>query len=1105
MAVNLKDDYEKLAKLLYPSIEASGNVYYGTTRKLTMDALLDKTDIGFESCTANNRFEWKLGPLHSFVRISSIEDNIVNADTFGGYHIYRIYQDGSVDSEPITGTDPIYGTFFAKYILAVDTSNAVSNLTNVGDFTTYEYNVRLIPAVNGNVHGIYVTDDFDPANPTGYDIYDIQDRHFFITKEEGQIVLYVKVAHCEESESDYKSQPITFTHKRLGNITSSTVTLNCHGDYGDSYQCQYRQLSQVGGNFIWSNWQNYTISTPITLYSNDEQVQFRSNGDAPQQFDSRDYLYFTTSGRLEVSGNIMSLLDDCFNDVPAHYSITWYKNGLPWLFSECVDIISAENLILPSELEATASYLYTGSYYGMFNGCTSLRLPPKVLPATVLTNNIGAYGYMFFNCTRLVKAPRILAAHLSESCFIHMFSGCTSLADGGDILPATSLADHCYHSMFYNCQSLERSPKLPATTLGNAEYAYASMFLSCSSLASVYCNLVDSSSTVSIGEQNFLLYTASNGTLYINSKSDWTLSQVLPSGWSLQNNPCDETTETVGDYINFIPDYNTRFTVDARNAFNESNYLVITGFDSELNGRGYLTDDTLYNMEQFFDENNTHYTNEYNQDGSYNQEIWGYKSFNSPVQFRNGLYGESSLIAADPGFNPFTYLDNNNSPVNAGVYYKRGSKLQNKLLDTDRLESQLEDMSIQPVSGLMQYNSISKTYSVTGYSNHSDCITENSIYSVLHTTPPTRIVTGDRLQTATTCAAIRTCAKTYISYDSGSRSLVQRYTCNASSGKSYIAISSDYDSDGNYLDDKSSVKIILDDNSEDNSAQSYTRFNGISLSCVDDDTKKINGKSSVIANGYFHNNTDVWYDRLDTGTVIESARGNLDFIDTPCIINYICLTSKSHGASNRDSANASLEISSMSATPDAETDIALGGATLRSSTTDVSNNRAWEHEVQLGHNGGTGLKISSHIRDTTDNSISESSEFKVRPDGCSIDEVPIVPPIRSFTGSPIFTKGSVHILVVTNFNQLLKIGCGSIISSGTYQGDRCWHVGDHTLPGTIIALGRLCIGATGTTSVEIISPGYPNESMQFKVLNCRNASDTDKSLIVISMTDDSLA
>ena len=49
MAINNRDDYDKLARILYPSIEASGNVYYGQTRKLTMDEILGKNELNFES------------------------------------------------------------------------------------------------------------------------------------------------------------------------------------------------------------------------------------------------------------------------------------------------------------------------------------------------------------------------------------------------------------------------------------------------------------------------------------------------------------------------------------------------------------------------------------------------------------------------------------------------------------------------------------------------------------------------------------------------------------------------------------------------------------------------------------------------------------------------------------------------------------------------------------------------------------------------------------------------------------------------------------------------------------------------------------------------
>ena len=47
MPDNINNDYNELAKLIYPSIEASGNVYYGQTRKLAIDELFNINDGGF--------------------------------------------------------------------------------------------------------------------------------------------------------------------------------------------------------------------------------------------------------------------------------------------------------------------------------------------------------------------------------------------------------------------------------------------------------------------------------------------------------------------------------------------------------------------------------------------------------------------------------------------------------------------------------------------------------------------------------------------------------------------------------------------------------------------------------------------------------------------------------------------------------------------------------------------------------------------------------------------------------------------------------------------------------------------------------------------------
>ena len=60
-----------------------------------------------------------------------------------------------------------------------------------------------------------------------------------------------------------------------------------------------------------------------------------------------------------------------------------------------------------------------------------------------------------------------------------MFYGCTYLTQA-PALPATTLADECYYSMFNNCSNLTQAPALPATTL--ARRCCTNMFSYCSSL-----------------------------------------------------------------------------------------------------------------------------------------------------------------------------------------------------------------------------------------------------------------------------------------------------------------------------------------------------------------------------------------------------------------------------------------------------------------------------------------------------------------------------------------------------------------------------------------------------------------------------------------------
>ena len=61
---------------------------------------------------------------------------------------------------------------------------------------------------------------------------------------------------------------------------------------------------------------------------------------------------------------------------------------------------------------------------------------------------------MFYVCISLTTAPNLPATTLVESCYSSMFNGCTSLTTAPN-LPATTLAKYCYYSMFDGCQQLK--------------------------------------------------------------------------------------------------------------------------------------------------------------------------------------------------------------------------------------------------------------------------------------------------------------------------------------------------------------------------------------------------------------------------------------------------------------------------------------------------------------------------------------------------------------------------------------------------------------------------------------------------------------------------
>ena len=103
-----------------------------------------------------------------------------------------------------------------------------------------------------------------------------------------------------------------------------------------------------------------------------------------------------------------------------------------------------------------------------------------LLPATTLAQD--CYQSMFYSCKALTAAPELLpATTLAGNCYCLMFCDCKALTTA-PALPATTLAQGCYKEMFQGCKALATAPALPATTL--AKECYFEMFRGCEALTS---------------------------------------------------------------------------------------------------------------------------------------------------------------------------------------------------------------------------------------------------------------------------------------------------------------------------------------------------------------------------------------------------------------------------------------------------------------------------------------------------------------------------------------------------------------------------------------------------------------------------------------------
>ena len=220
-----------------------------------------------------------------------------------------------------------------------------------------------------------------------------------------------------------------------------------------------------------------------------------------QPIPEQDYLCFTSTGDSTISMTQEGTPTDISNGKVIQYKInnsewqTWDLSTITLVDKDKMYVKSDDTIPMGESYSIYKHFIMNGSisasgnvmsllnfsdtlpsfaFLRLFNICKPLKTAPE-LPATTLGE--ACYYSMFYYCTSLVKVPTILpATTLVKSCYSRMFNSCTALTTTPE-LPATTLAESCYASMFYNCQSLVTAPALPATTL--APYCYDSMFRQC--------------------------------------------------------------------------------------------------------------------------------------------------------------------------------------------------------------------------------------------------------------------------------------------------------------------------------------------------------------------------------------------------------------------------------------------------------------------------------------------------------------------------------------------------------------------------------------------------------------------------------------------------
>ena len=194
------------------------------------------------------------------------------------------------------------------------------------------------------------------------------------------------VSYCDDEINDAHFNP--YVVHALKFTATGTSTLGMTNEGSNAPALEY---SNDGIN--WSTWDYNTLNI-----ANGQSVYIRGTNPDGISRSTTKYSYFTMTGSLACSGNVMWLIDynTDLTTIPCNYCFYY-------LFRQCTSLISAPEL--------SATTLAEGCYSDMFQSCTALTAAPA-LPATTLASS--CYSAMFRGCSNL-SSITMLATNISAS------------------------------------------------------------------------------------------------------------------------------------------------------------------------------------------------------------------------------------------------------------------------------------------------------------------------------------------------------------------------------------------------------------------------------------------------------------------------------------------------------------------------------------------------------------------------------------------------------------------------------------------------------------------------------------------------------------------